>query len=162
MAPCGSYGSRCAGYLPFDHTARRLYEADPANTWESAELSSFNDTFTFPPAKVGRTYRVRVKHRDSTGRWSHWSAPLSLITGEPNISTYLQSLVISAMMYRPAVPSPAESATAQDNDSFEWIEVMNVGAAPIDLTPMRFTKGINFDFAGSAVTALAPGRESSW
>ena len=25
---------------------------------------------------VGKTYRVRVRHRDSTGRWSHWSAPL--------------------------------------------------------------------------------------
>ena len=30
-----------AGYLPFSHVNRRLYEADPENTFESPELTSF-------------------------------------------------------------------------------------------------------------------------
>jgi hypothetical protein len=24
----------------------------------------------------GRTYRVRARYKDNTGRWSHWSAPV--------------------------------------------------------------------------------------
>jgi hypothetical protein len=35
---------------------------------------------------------------------------------------------------------------------------MNVGAGTLELTPVRFTKGIDFDFASSGVTSLAPGQ----
>ena len=51
---------------------------------------------------------------------------------------------------------------AQSADSFEWIELKNVGPGPLDLTPVRFTKGIDFDFAGSAVTTLEPGERVLW
>lgn len=30
---------------------------------------------------VGKTYRARVRHLDSTGRWSHWSAPVQFVVG---------------------------------------------------------------------------------
>ena len=51
------------------------YEITPA--WESPEQSAFAPQITIPSDKVksGSTYRVRVRHKDSTGRWSHWSAP---------------------------------------------------------------------------------------
>lgn len=148
-----------AGYQPYNHTNRRLYEADPANTVESAEITTFNSNYSFPPiaAKVGHTYRARVQHRDSTGRWSHWSTPVSFTASAPDINVYLQGLVVSQVMYRPASPTPSEQAIAQSAESFEWIELKNVGPSPLDLTPIRFTKGIDFDFAGSAVTTLAPG-----
>jgi hypothetical protein len=147
------------GYLPYDHITRRLYEAGPQNTWESPELTTFGTNYTFPPiaAKVGHTYRARVKHRDASGRWSHWSTPVSFTAAAPDITVYLQSLVVSQVMYNPAPPSPAEQIVAQDSDSFEWIELMNVGPGPLDLTPVRFTKGVDFNFAGSTVTTLAPG-----
>jgi hypothetical protein len=61
------------------------------------------------------------------------------------------------MMYNPAAPTGGEQSAAQDADSFEWIELMNAGDAPLDLTPVRLTRGIDFDFAGSAVTTLPPG-----
>src|SRR4030095_1650056 len=139
------------GYLPFNHSNRRLYEADPENTWESPELSSFSVSYTFPPvaARPGGTFRARVKHRDSTGRWSHWSAPVSFTAGQPDVSLYRGSLGVSQMMYNPAAPTSAEQAVSPDHDAFEWIELMNVGAVAIDLTPVRITKGIDFDFAGS-------------
>jgi hypothetical protein len=148
-----------AGYLPYDHTNRRLYEADPENTTESAELNAFAANYNFPPvaAKVGRTYRARVKHRDNNGRWSHWSAPVSFTATAPDLSVYLQSLVVSKILYHPANPTAGEQVVAQDENSYEWIELMNVGPGPLDLTPVRFTKGIDFDFAGSAVTTLNPG-----
>ncbi len=148
-----------AGYLPYDHTNRRLYEADPENTWESPEITTFAANYTFPPvaAKVGHVYRARVKHRDVNGRWSHWSSPITFTASAPGISLYLQSLVVSKIMYHPANPSASEQVVAQNENSYEWIELMNVGTVALDLTPIRFTKGIDFDFAGSAVTSLAPG-----
>ena len=51
------------------------YEITP--TWESPELTSFTPEITIPADKVksGATYRVRARHKDSNGRWSHWSDP---------------------------------------------------------------------------------------
>ena len=146
------------GYLPYDHTARRAYEIE--NAWESAVLTPFPGTLTAPPiaARPGGNYRARVKHLDSTGRWSHWSAPVSFIAAEPDVTVYLQSLVITAVHYHPAPPNAAEAAVSPDPEAYEWIELMNVGPAALDLSPVRFTKGIDFAFAGSAVTSLEPGQ----
>ena len=54
----------------------RPYEVTP--TWESPELGTFSPDITIPPTavKVGRVYRVRVRMKDETGRWSHWSRPI--------------------------------------------------------------------------------------
>jgi hypothetical protein len=72
----------------------RLAEVEPANrkgaarvkqgpreitpVWESAELVNATEQTTIPSgiAKAGHTYRVRVRMKDATGRWSHWSAPV--------------------------------------------------------------------------------------
>ena len=45
-------------------------------------------------------------------------------------------------------------------DDTEFVELLHTGAegsSPIDLTGVRFTGGIAFDFTGSSVTSLAPG-----
>lgn len=158
-----------AGYNRWAHTEPRLYEADPKNTWESPEIAVFNNTFTFPAAAahVGRTYRVRVKFADagdaaggSVPRWSHWSAPVTFTTTAPDISAYLNSLVVSEVMYNPRDPSGLELNASTDNDDFEYVVVMNAGATTLDMTNIRFTKGIDFDFAGSAVASLAPGQRA--
>ena len=58
-------------------------------------------------------------------------------------------------MYHPADPTPAEvSAGFTDSDEFEFIELMNTGANPVDLTDAAFTDGIAFTFTGGT---LAPG-----
>lgn len=56
------------------------YEITP--TWESPELVSFQDKFDLPPKilKPAQTYRARVRLKDDSGRWSHWSAPLQFTT----------------------------------------------------------------------------------
>ena len=45
---------------------------------ESGELTDPEGAITVPPEaiQVGHRYRVRVRFRDVTGRWSHWSDPL--------------------------------------------------------------------------------------
>lgn len=142
----------------FDSTERfKLeWEAD----WESGELSPFNSSAAIPTVAVrsGRTYRARVRHKDSSGRWSHWSDPAEFTTTLPDISDYRDGLVISEFMYHPLGPSPAELAAGFDDEEFfEFIELYNAGAVPLDLSDLRFTKGVDFDFLGSAVTSLAPG-----
>jgi len=38
------------GYNRWDSTVPRKYEMDPKNTWESPEITVFNNTYTFPAA----------------------------------------------------------------------------------------------------------------
>ena len=49
--------------------------------WESAELPEATGETAIPSgvAKAGHTYRVRARVKDTTGRWSHWSAPVEFV-----------------------------------------------------------------------------------
>ncbi|MDB4405430.1 CotH kinase family protein, partial [bacterium] len=59
-------------------------------TWESGELTTFKAEVAVPSvARVGRTYRARVRHEDTTGRWSNWSDPVEFIVGAPSIQSFL-------------------------------------------------------------------------
>ena len=67
---------------------------------------------------------------------------------------YQQSLVISEVNYNPTPASQAEINAGFSSDSFEWIEVRNVSALAVDMTDVRFTKGVDFDFpAGWTIPA---------
>ena len=66
---------------PFRPTGPQGYEIE--STWESEMMREFRGEITVPADAVtaGRTYRVRVRFMDDTGRWSHWSAPVELQVG---------------------------------------------------------------------------------
>ncbi len=69
------------GYLP-DRGWR--YELDAVFT--SPELPDDTARFELPATTctAGRTYRVRARFKDHTGRWSHWSAPVEFVArGNP-------------------------------------------------------------------------------
>ncbi|MDB4502034.1 lamin tail domain-containing protein [Akkermansiaceae bacterium] len=107
------------------------------DNWSSTLISPFQADIT-PPAlavRPGQTYRARVRHQDTTGRWSHWSEPFEFTAGQPNIDTLQQSLVISEIMFNP-----------DGDDATEFIELFNSGDTDLDLTNVRFTKGIDYDF----------------
>ena len=65
----------------YDPKAPKKYEIN--SLWESGELSAFAPDVTVPAQYVvaGHTYRVRVRMKDKTGRWSHWSAPIEFTVG---------------------------------------------------------------------------------
>lgn len=66
-------------------------------------------------------------------------------TGNP--SDAQRYLVVSEVMYQPAGDGLAE-----------YIEITNISpAVALDLTGVRFTGGIEFNFTGSSITSLAPG-----
>lgn len=156
-------------YNRWDRTTPRKYEMDPDNTWESPEITTFSSSFTFPAqtARPGSTYRVRVKFADAgdaangnTPRWSHWSAPVTFTAAAPDVTAYLNSLVIAEIMYHPREPSGAEINASANNEEFEYITILNAGAATLDLANIRFTKGIDFDFSTGSIAALAPGERA--
>lgn len=129
--------------------------------WKSGELVAFTPESVVPSAavRVGRTYRARVRHQDNTGRWSHWSAPMEFTVSAPDIAVYVQNLMVSELMYHPAPPTVAELAVdpTWDADEFEWIEIMNVGAEALDLSELRLTKGVEFDFVNGTQVVIGPG-----
>lgn len=128
--------------------------------WESGEVTTFVPEVEVPAvSRVGLTYRARVRHQDDTGRWSNWSEPVEFVVGEPSIQPFLDYLVISKIMYHPLPPNASELAMMPglEEGDFEWIEIMNIGPEALDLTNVRFTKGIDFDFVAGSKTSIAAG-----
>ncbi len=139
-------------YLP---GTPRKYELE--TLWESPQLFVFSNEVTLPISSIrpGSTYRARVRFKDNTGRWSHWSQPVQFLASAPDTGLYTNNLVISEIMYRPGPLTAAETALGYIASDFEYIELKNIGSKVLDLTGVRFTKGVDFDFPSG--TALAPG-----
>ncbi|HXJ74655.1 MAG TPA: lamin tail domain-containing protein, partial [Candidatus Dormibacteraeota bacterium] len=120
--------------------------------WTSPELTSFNEFITIPSTFVQPelVYRVRVRHRDDTGRWSWWSAPVEFRPGRRDVASVLRTnLVFNEIMYNPP------GAGAVDGDEFEFVELKNIGSTTLDLSGLFFSAGIDFTFP--AQTTLEPG-----
>ena len=143
------------GYTTGD---RYIYEAETAFVTE--EFPAFAADYTFPAlsARPGATYRARVRHIDNTGRASHWSQPLEFTVSAPDITAWQQGLVITEIMYHPLPATAAEIAAGFQTSDFEWIELTNIGNTPLNLDNVRFTKGIDFNFADGTIRVLAPGQ----
>ncbi len=128
-------------------------------SYDSGAVTTFASPFRFPAyaARAGHTYRARVRHLDSAGRWSHWSAPAQFTAAAADVTGYQNSLVVSELMYYPSAPTAAEIAAGGTNvgDDYQFLEVRNVSSTAVDLTDVRITKGVNFDFPAGAT--LAPG-----
>jgi len=125
--------------------------------WESDELTGFTDSMGVPPLVVtpGRAYRVRCRMKDTTGRWSHWSAPVQFVAGERIAPSIAADLRITELMYNP--PQMAGD-TFSDNNEYEFIELKNIGRYVLDLSGVSLIEGVTFDFADGRVTTLDPGQ----
>jgi hypothetical protein len=90
---------------------------------------------------------------DTTGR----VAGTTTYAGAP--SQQQLDLRISEIMYNPKEPTLDEINAGYVNENFfEYIELQNIGSTTLDLTGVRFTGGVSFNFTGSAVTSLSPGQ----
>jgi hypothetical protein len=147
----------CAPGLP-GYVTNTAPKYEIQTLWSSGELSD-PGRIRIPShvAKVGRTYRARVRHLDATGRWSRWSMPVEFCASAAVPPAELrESLVISEIHYHPLAPAtPAELAASSDKNDFEFIELKNIGRMPLDLSDVAFTRGISFAFATN--TSLASG-----
>lgn len=93
----------------------------------------------------------------STGHLSSFGGSLTLIDSDgatnsttaypAQLSDAQRYLVISEFMYHPSGDGLAE-----------FIELLNISSSiTLDLQGVHFTKGVDFDFTGSAITTLPPG-----
>lgn len=94
---------------------------------------------------IAITESTRIKSRllATGGEWSALNDALFVVGEQPSA----KNLVIAEVMYHPA-----------DNPDAEFIELLNTGSAPVDLTGLRLTGGIFFDFNTSRFPSLEPGR----
>lgn len=97
------------------------------------------------PLAVDQNIRVFARARSGT----NWSGPA--------IGTFIVQtppLVVTELMYEPGLTRPGDT----NSESFEFIELRNIGTNELDLIGFRFTAGIEYQFGStSAVTRLAPG-----
>ena len=136
--------------------AQQVWEYE--HRWKSPLITSFVPGIGIPASAVreNRHYRARVRHQDTTGRWSHWSAPVEFYTSPPSIQPLVDHLAISEILYDPSNETPAEALAGWKSQDFEWIELENRSSSlTLDLTDVRFTKGVEVDVA--AGTVLMPG-----
>ena len=100
------------------------------------------------PAPAGLSV-LKARARDAAGQWS------ALTEAEFDTGLVPADLVVSEFNYRPHNPAlPAETAVSTDRDDFEYIELMNIGAAPLALDDYFFSDGVNFSFPpGSSIPA---------
>lgn len=98
----------------------------------------------------GRAYRVRVKFKDDSGRWSHWSSPVEFVAGDSdNWRRLRQDLRIMEIMYHP-----------RESGAGEYIRLFNAGNSILDLATLRFVEGIRFEFNEGVSWPLAPGESA--
>ena len=107
-----------------------------------------------PSSPTGGESRILLGNY--TGHLSNFGETLTLIDDterqvaqtvlNPLPSDVQLYLAVSEVMYHPVV------------EAAEFIELINISdSVTLDLTNVRFSAGVEFDFTGSAVTSLAPG-----
>jgi hypothetical protein len=101
------------------------------------------------PLTIDAGVTVRARMRSATT----WSA-----IAEGTFSIDSIPLRVTEVMYHPQSPEPAPVPDPNNtlvSDDFEYVELQNVGPDTLDLSGIRFTKGIDFVFPDG--TSLAPG-----
>lgn len=106
----------------------------------ASSASRFTEQFNLPRSSEIRARTLR------RGVWSN------LI--ERSFATDVSALRISEIQYNPRPPDDDSPVSQQD---LEFIELVNSSDEALDLTGVRFSSGVEFDFTSSAVLDLAPG-----
>lgn len=83
-----------------------------------------------------------------------WSA-----LNEATFSVGTPTLAVTELHYHPSAPTAEEQAAGFDDENdFEFVELVNSGTTTLDVTGLRFVDGIEFDFTGVADPRLAAGQ----
>jgi hypothetical protein len=142
----GNTGGAGTIYFTLDGT-------DPRTAW-TGEVNPTAQTYSTPIALgASKTVRARIL---VGATWSALNEAYFSVGTEPASAA---SLVVSEMNYNPAAPTDAEVAAGHtQRRNFEFIELLNIGAAAVNLEGVRFGAGFDYTFTeASAVRELAPG-----
>ena len=112
---------------------------------------------TVNPLFLSETGRLKARALDR-GEWSALNEALFIVDAEV---AGLSNLAITEINYRPLPPTPQEEEAGLNSRSdTEYIEVTNIGLVDVDLTNVRFTDGISFNFSDSSLGIILPAGRS--
>jgi hypothetical protein len=89
----------------------------------------------------------------SGGQWS----ALSKAAFSIGVPATAANLAITEMYYHPDQEPGTPAPPLDDEENYEFIELRNIGTETIDLSNVRFTTGITFNFSDGNVLSLNPG-----
>jgi hypothetical protein len=106
--------------------------------------------------QVSQVLTVKARARNNTtAEWSPLTEATFAVSAQPASSN---NLVIAELMYHPPKETAAEAAAGfTDADDFEFVRLLNIGSAPVDLAGVQFTVGITFNFDSSPIRYVSPG-----
>ena len=107
-----------------------------------------NDTIT-----IDSVVTLTVRHL----RGGEWSGKVVQRFGIEEEPASAENLVISEIMYRPAVTTTLEQEAGFGRNDFEFLELHNVGSKNISIGQLEFTEGIRFDFSTSSIEVIPAG-----
>ena len=108
---------------------------------------------TVNPLFMTRTGHLKARAIDG-GEWSALNNALFIVNAE---IASTQNLAITEINYRPLPPTPQEEEAGLNSRSdFEFIELTNIGTTDVDLTNVRFSQGITFNFNDSPYGFILP------
>jgi hypothetical protein len=108
------------------------------------------------PIRISATQTVKAR-LFSGGTWSPIAQATYIVDAVPAASA---NVTVSELMYRAADPNAGDIAQGFLGASvFDWIEIANITDKPVDLSALRFTEGVTFDFStlSAASRTLAAG-----
>jgi hypothetical protein len=109
---------------------------------------------TSSPLTINTTQTVTARSFNG----STWSAPDSVTLVVADDIATSANLVVSEIMYHPSDPDEDEIAAGYEDDNvFEFLELLNIGEGAVSLAGLQFSKGLAFDFSQSSVARLQPG-----
>ncbi|NQU24305.1 MAG: lamin tail domain-containing protein [Candidatus Nealsonbacteria bacterium] len=122
------------------------YTTDGADPWRFGEGVDPSASLYAGPVPLTGDMVIKARTLLDDGRWSAL-AEATFYRPMP--------LVITELMYH-ALPDEDLNSPFFSGD-FDFVELMNVGSEPLDLSDVAFTRGIAFRFVFSAVHSLEPG-----
>lgn len=105
------------------------------------------------PPVISRTTEMKGRVYDPNGGWSPLAETVFMLGERPT----RESLVISEIHYAPGEPSESEAEVGFEAAAFEFVEMTNVSAVPLDLSGLQFTRGVTARVAEERKALLAPG-----
>ena len=109
------------------------------------EVDNSNGNRITKPVIITEPGILRARSYNISSR--QWSALNEAFFSVGSVPASASNLAVSELHYHPAEPVISrEISVTSDRDDFEFLELLNVGSNPIDLTQVYFTKGINFTF----------------
>ncbi|MEM7385700.1 MAG: lamin tail domain-containing protein, partial [Verrucomicrobiota bacterium] len=144
--------------LTMEPTARMYYTTDGSDPFTYSETGAIelseSASLYEEPISIDRTMTVKARFYNK----SIFGGVTYSALNEATFSVGSENLQITEIMYHPTPPSDEEEAAGHTSSSlFEYLVVTNSGDQAADLSGIRFTNGIAFDFDTQAEKSLSPG-----